>query len=162
MFCTISDLESLLSPLGVMLFSDHDRDGLRDDDVVIDCIERATAELIGLLRPLYETDQLAQSRLVSHWCAVLASYYLCQRRGNPVPDSLAQEYSHILGPEGWIFKSKKGSFAIPGIESTSVNAPAMSNHQIDRRYVDHQSRIVQSISTPIPSALPRNFARRWY
>ena len=163
MACTIEDIERLLSPLGVMLFSDHDGDGETDDDVVNDAIGRAWAEIIGHLYPLYPVEELEQSALVNDWCVVMAAYYLCTRRGNPVPDSIAHDFGQITGPEGWIFVTKKCAFRIPGIKSTEVNAPALTNHVIDRRYTENQSRVVKPVSTAIDSELPRPWSRRrWY
>jgi hypothetical protein len=164
MFASIEQIERFLSPLGVMLFSDHDYTGTRDEDVIWDCIGRASAELVGLLYPLYPIEELEQSGLVSDWCVVMASYYLCLRRGNPVPDSLANEFDRIMGDSGYVERSKKGSFLIPGIKASDINAPAISNYRIDRRWINRTARVVRQTSTNIESQLPRDFARnrRWY
>ncbi len=163
MLCTAEQLERYLSPLGVMLFSDHEYDGVRDDTVIDDCIGRASAELIGLLYPLYPESELEQSALVSEWCVVMSAYYLCLRRGNPPPDSLANGFDRLMNPTGFIFMARKGSFIIPGVASTPVNAPAITNYDIDRRYANRTARVISPTSTNLPSELPRDFStRRWY
>lgn len=163
MLCTPEQLERYLSPLGVMLFSDHEYDGVADSAVISDCIGRATSELLGLLTPLYLHSELDQSSLVSEWCVVLSCYYLCIRRGNPPPDSLAREFDRIMDKEGFVYRARKGSFIIPGIKRTSVNAPAITNYQVDRRWANRTVRVVRVTSSAIDSELPRDFShRRWY
>ena len=163
MLCTAVQIERYLSTLGVMLNSDHDYLGVRDDDVIDDCIGRASAEIIGTLSPLYPQSELELSALVSEWCVVMAAYYLCIRRGNPPPDSLANQYERIWSDGGFIYRARKGAFIIPGIKGSSVNAPAITNYDVDRRYGNRTVRVVRPTSTSIESELPRDFDnRRWY
>ena len=72
------DMVRYMSLAGVIAFSDHEQTGEENDDVIDDCREQATDELIGQLLKLYEPAELAKSRLVTRWATVLACYYLCR------------------------------------------------------------------------------------
>ncbi len=157
-FCEKADMIRLLSLSGVIAFSDHDEIGEEDDDVIDDCREQATDELVGHLLQLYEAEELSKSRLVTRWATVLACFYLCRTRGNPVPDSLHEAYDKLLMDGGTIAKVLDKKFYIPDIARRGVSVPAFSNLTVDRRYRREKVRVIQSISSNIPSKIEQDFA----
>src|SRR5690348_6895702 len=103
----------LFSAQGVDSFADHDQDGERDAGVVNDCINRATAEIDRYLIKWHSAAVLAASTLVQEWACVLATVFLCRRRGNPVPDSLAEDYAEIV--------ANLKELALAGIQGLALN-----------------------------------------
>jgi len=157
-FCEKTDLVKLMSLSGVIAFSDHEQTGEENDDVIDDCREQATDEIIGWLLKLYEPTELAKSRLVTRWATVLACYYLCRTRGNPVPDSIHEAYDKLTADGGTISKVLDGQFYIPDIARRGVSVPAFSNMTVDRRYRREKVRVIKSISSDISSKLDQDFA----
>ena len=147
-----------MSLSGVIAFSDHADIGEEDDDVIDDCREQATDELIGYLLQLYEPVQLGQSRLVTRWATIMSCFYLCRTRGNPVPDSLHEAYDKLLMDGGLLAKVLDKKFYIPDIPRRGVSVPAFSNLTVDRRYRREKVRVIRSISSNIPSKIEQDFA----
>lgn len=157
-FCEKDDMVRYMSLAGVIAFSDHEQTGEENDDVIDDCREQATDELIGQLLKLYEPAELAKSRLVTRWATVLACYYLCRTRGNPVPDSLHEAYDKLTMDGGTLAKVLDNQFYIPDIARRGVSVPTFSNMTIDRRYRREKVRVIRSISSDISSKLDQDFA----
>ena len=157
MFCTKEDMIRHLSHAGIIAFSDHDDTGTEDDDVIDDSIERATEEITGWLCPLYTVVNLALSPIVKRWATVTACYHLVKTRGNPVPESLHEDYDKIFAmPDGWLAQTRKQQFKLPGIARSDVNTPAFSNLTIDRRFRREKIRVIPSISSPIESDIEQD------
>jgi phage gp36-like protein len=156
--CEEADLERLLSPYGVEAFSDHDQTGAPDTGVVDDCIDQASEELIMYLHERYEESVLATSPLVKRWATTVAAYFLCQRRGNPVPDILATEFQRIMDPEtGLAFQVAEGKRQIPGLPSRCDMRPTFSNLKVDRRYPTSKTRVTRVNSSDAPTKLTQDW-----
>lgn len=159
-FCTKADIIRYLSQDGVIGFSDHEETGAADDDVIDDCRTQASEEIAGVLEHLYTVANLATSALVTRWATVIASYYLCERRGNPVPDSLAAEYERLTAfPDGLLYRTRSGKFALPGIRKSTSSVPVFSNLTVDRRYLREKVRVIRANSSNIPTAIEQDTAR---
>ncbi len=149
-YCTKDDLIRFLSLEGVQAFSDVDGDGLEDDDVIQECIERASDEISGVIYPLYDLAKAATSRLVKHWCVVMATAYLCERRGNSVPASIGVEYDRICDQtSGLLARVASKKFVLPEIPQRTVNVPAFSNLIVDRRHRRDKVRVIPVISSQL-------------
>lgn len=155
-YCVEADLERYLSAQGVIAFADHDSDGDSDTGVVNDCIAQAAEEINLYANQYYSAAALATSTLIVRWATVLASAFLCQRRGNPVPDSLQAEFTRIMET---LERIRKGEMRIPGIAWKSDFRPTVSNVVVDRGACDGPVRVDTATSPNIPTTLTRKALR---
>jgi len=153
-YCTEADIQRLFSAGGVTSFADHDSDGIADTGVVDDCINHASQEIELYCRRRYSTTGLAACSLVNRWTTVLATAYLCERRGNPVPESLAKEATRIL--EELLPKVASGELSLPGIEYAADMRPMHSNLTIDRRYPYSKIRVITANSSDARTVISRD------
>lgn len=134
-YCTVDDLVRILSSAGAIAFSDHNEDGVADPGVYNDCIDQAYQEINFALHERYDPDQLENSSLINRWAAVISCYFLCHRRGNPVPESIQSEVSRILFDEdSALSEIRRGNRTLPGLEPNRGQAPSFANMGIDRRF----------------------------
>jgi phage gp36-like protein len=152
-YCDLDDMQRLFSSYGVTAFADHDGDGQDDSEVTNDCINQATEEINLYCQQWYEPDDLATSTLVNRWCTVLATFFLCERRGNPVPDSLANEFNRIAAKLEQILA---GTLKLPGLAMRDDMRPSMSNLTVDRRYRQSRIRVTEQNSTDAPTRLTQD------
>lgn len=153
-YCNEADIVRYLSTQGVTAFSDHDESGDRDTGVVDDCINQATGEIDFYVAGRYTAAQLATSNLINRWCTVLATFFLCERRGNPPPQSVQTEATRI-----WeLLQKVHDGWPIAGLGGRAMS---MSNLTVDRRYRRHTIRVTESNSTQGTSSLPRDTANDW-
>lgn len=156
-YCTEAQIQLYLSSNAVTDFADHDYDGTADTGVVDDCINQATEEIDLYLRQRYTQAVLATSTLVERWAVVMASVYLCQRRGNVVPDSLHREYERIADTsEGLLVQIAQGKRQLPGKALRADLRPSWSNLTVDRRYRRSTVRVTRTNSTDAPTELTQD------
>jgi hypothetical protein len=116
--------------------------------VVDDCINQATEEIDLYARQRYDQAQLATSTLINRWSVVIAARFLCQRRGNPVPDSIESEWLRIADPtDGLLLLISKGKRQLPGIPLRADLRPTWSNLAVDRRYQRSTIRVTETNSS---------------
>lgn len=143
-YCTQSDIERLLSAAGALSFADHDENGTAETGVFGDCIDQASGEIELFTNGWYDATGLASSTLVTRWATVMASVFLCQRRGNPVPESLQMEFERI---SAMLERVRTGELRIPGVAFSADMRPAFSNLTIDRRFNNQRARVVRQSSS---------------
>lgn len=119
-YCTQSDIEHVLSSTGVDLRTD---DGV-EATLVADAIEEADMEIDQACLYLYTAASLAASNWVKHKAKAMAAYFLCIRRGNPAPASIAAAFERAIE---LLEKVRLGALAIPGAVMSKAAAPTMSN-----------------------------------
>jgi phage gp36-like protein len=152
-YCEEADVRRLFSAHGVTAFADHDQDGESDAEVVNDCINQACEEINLYAQQRYTPAQLATSTLIARWTTTLACYFLCLRRGNPVPASIEGEFTRILSK---LEQIALGSLALPGIALRDDMRPSMSNLTVDRRYPQSRIRVTPNNSTDAPTRLTQD------
>jgi len=155
-YCTEADMNRYLSANAVIDFADHDEDNTADTGVTDDCINQATEELDLFLTERYAQAELQTSTIVNRWATVIACRFLCQRRGNVVPDSMETEWERIQGHLEAIAADRR---SLPGIALRDQMIPTMSNLAIDQRYRRNKSRVTRTNSSTAPSKLPRDFTK---
>ena len=155
--CTQAEIERVLSVNGVLDFADHDADGVQDDQVVEDAIQRASDELHLYLHDRYLPADLADCKLIKRWAAVGAAVYLCQTRNNPPPEALEGLWEKIIAPEvGLAAVIGAGKHALPGVPLRYDSRPSWSNLQIDRRYPTSKTRVKEVNSSDAPTTLTQD------
>ncbi|MGH9932600.1 MAG: phage protein Gp36 family protein [Pyrinomonadaceae bacterium] len=152
-YCDLSDVERLFSSYGVTAYSDHDGDGQADSEVVNDCINQATEEINLYCQQWYEPADLDNSTLINRWCTVMATTFLCERRGNPVPESLQAEFARIAEK---LERILAGTLKIPGLAMRDDMRPSYSNLTVDRRYQRSRIRVTRQNSSDAPTRLTQD------
>lgn len=152
-YCDLADMQRLFSAQGITAFSDHDGDGQDDAGVTDDCIDEATEE-INLFCKLYSTTGLASSTLINRWATTLACFFACERRGNPVPESLATAASLVRERLAFVMT---GALVLNVAKSVNTS-PSFSNMTVDRRFPFSRVRVQQQNSDMIPTTLTQKFA----
>jgi phage gp36-like protein len=152
LYCTQAEMERLFSTAGVLAFSDHEQTGETDTDVTTDCINQATEEINAYAMQRYSASALSGSTLINRWATVLAVYFLCERRGNAPPASLAGEFERIMLK---LEKIPSGGFRLPDVAYRSDFRPGFSNMTVDRRYQFSKVRVVPTSSDGVPTVLPQ-------
>jgi phage gp36-like protein len=153
-YCTQADIEKLFSQRGLEDYSDHEETA---GAVATDCIEHASGEIELYTRGRYSEAGLSSSTLIKHWTTVLATVFLCERRGNPVPESLAKEAERIYG---LLQNILDGTMNLPGVAFGNDLRPAFSNLTIDRRYRRAQQRVVTETSSNQTPEIERHEAKQ--
>lgn len=154
-YSTKAEMQRLLSSYGVQAFSDHCEIGVEDNAVIADCINQATEETDFHTLSRYDSDSMKNSQLVRRWATTLACYFLCQRCGNPVPESLQREFDRLTARDGEMYLAGTGIKPLPGVAMNGSHAPSFSNLTIDRRHRSNTVRVTPSSSNQT-SALPVN------
>lgn len=161
-YCTITELRRYLSAQGVTDFADHDGDGAADSQVVADAINTATSTINDYVGQRYELSNISDSSAsttIKHWCRVLATYYLTQTRGNPVPDSFLNEWDRIANPkDGLLVLVRDGRYLISEIKARDQR-PSFSNLTVDRRLPHSTIRVTRENSSDSPTELTQDVHR---
>lgn len=156
-YCTEAELQRYLSTQGVTDFADHDDDGNADTGVVDDCINQATEEIDLYARQRYTQAGLEASTLINRWAVTIAARFLCQRRGNVVPDVIEREWQRIADPDsGLLARVAKGLIQLPGVELRGSIRPTISNLTVDRHYDYSTIRVTKTNSTNSPTLLTQD------
>lgn len=130
-YTTQDDVDVLLSTLGVTTRADDDASGSlsgTETAYVTRCITYATARVNLHCLQHYAAADLAGSWTVHELATVIAAVLLCKRRGNPVPDGLAEMYAEAMDTLKDL-KNKALTLADAG-ERTS-GWPTWSNLRVD-------------------------------
>ena len=119
LYCAISDVQNRLSADGVTYRTD-DAPPTANGDV----LDEASREIDWYCLTQYAETDLATSRWVKHQCAVIASYLLCERRGNPVPSGIARKYDRLVKK---LEAVQSGARVIPDLGRRRTDVPTVSN-----------------------------------
>lgn len=149
-YCTANDIYNRLSQDGVTY---------RTDDIppttLGDVIGDASAIIDEHCYFLYDPVNLQGVDWVRHRTADIATFLLCERRGNPVPQSIARKYEYAMDR---LQKIQLGIRQIPGVPVRKSAAPVMSNVRVR---LDPFPRVVveRSNSTGTPENYSQNTDR---
>lgn len=146
--CSETDLQEYLSAAGVTAFSDHDQSGSSDTNVVNNAINRITSRILDLAGQQYEINAaFIAHQTLKDWSIVGSCYVLCGMRGNPRPDSLAEDYLEIFGPKGLLEQVRAGNYQLYGLAKRGGKAPSFANPTIDRRFTTRKIRVKPNSSS---------------
>ena len=160
-----NSLERYLSTQGVVSFSEHDSQG-PEGAIVDECIAFASALFLGRLISRYPLSSLRRSPLSNEFCTVIAARTLCNRRGNPIPESTEMRYQEIIERDGLIDQIYKGTIKLVDANGSIIagkgsNHPTMSNLRVDRRHINEKIRVKTQSSTPVNTDLERDVSHSW-
>lgn len=154
-YCTQAEMVRRFGSAGITAFSDHDGDDVIDTDVVEDAINQAAQEIELYATQRYSRAGLTASTLINRWAVTMACYFLCQNRGNPPPDSLAEEFTRIMEA---LAKVATGELQLPGVALRSDMRPTFDNLTVERRYQQAKVRVQKEVSSDAPTVLQENLA----
>jgi len=152
LYCSQTDLESLLSALGVLKRLDDLQSGSPSGaglTAIEQALQWATAQVRLYCALHYDATALASSYIINHWATVLGAVYVCSRRLNEIPDSLRLL---AYGPDGKggafgdLEKIRLKKLALPDVSYRNPNRPAYSNVHVDPNYWLRQIRVQRPVS----------------
>lgn len=121
-YCTLQDMQNRLSVMGV---------SLRVDDVpptdLGDVIIEASTVIDEYCFHRYTPTAMLTSAWVEYRATDIACYFLCERRGNPVPIGIAQRYERTMKKLERVYD---GKFNIYDCPERRTPAPTMSNMRV--------------------------------
>jgi len=154
-YCTQADVEDVLSPLGVRLRLDDDRDDNVSDDEqhrMTACIARASEEINKYCWQKYTPESLATSNWVNQATALLAAVFLCRSRGNPIPESLIEERDEIKEE---LQEIKAGQLLLPNVPLRRRPSPKVSNVRVSAHFQYKAIRKERNCVSPDVDGLPQ-------
>lgn len=131
LFCSATDLDTYLSATGVLSRADDNKDGTSEPLAIAMAINVGTLEVAKYIQRRYLATQLANSMLVNYFATVFACAFLCRRRGNPLPESLAEELDVIIGQ---LEDIRDGRLDIPDVMERTARSPVVVNQRADARF----------------------------
>ncbi len=144
--CTLTDLQSRLSTIGVTLRVDD------DPSSVGQILQRATNKVFYYTEPLYDHLTILQDANLAGWtndrAVDIAAYYICTRRANPCPQSVVDEYKEALLA---LEDVRLDLSQIPNVYQRHRSSPTFSNVKVDTSYISARIRVERSISESSPT-----------
>lgn len=148
LYCSEADVEWVWSELGVLRRADDDDDEEAEAGYVSNAIEVATTKVNKYLLKRYTVAAIAASTWAKWATAYIAAYQLGIRRGNSVPQTLADEYERYIEDLKAI---ESGANSLPADDGLAAeqfdNSPSVTNYTVDGRYARAKIRRVPSTST---------------
>jgi hypothetical protein len=117
-YCALSDIQNLISATGVTLRTDD-----APPSTLGDVILMAGCEIDTHLWTQYAPADLVNNQAVTYWAAVLATVYLCLRRGNQPPAGLVEHYKRVMGH---LEQGAKGKPVVPYCTRRKSFVPVLS------------------------------------
>lgn len=157
LYCTRTDVEGLLSAIGVLSRLDDDQSGADEVDEaarMTQAISYASERIDFYCAVHYDQASLASSWLVNDWATTIAAWWLCVRRG-AAPSEAVGELYHGSDGHGGVMGDLKAirekKMTIPYIGQRHVDWPAWSNITVDPRFRVRQIRTQRVISEKTPT-----------
>lgn len=103
----------------------------------------ATARINLYCLGKYDSSELAKSWLVNEWCVIITCRWLCQRRFNPVPESLQKQYEETIK---LLEQVQAGVYQLTDIGQRNASGPTWSNVIVRPEYEMRKVRVERPIS----------------
>lgn len=154
-YTDLESMEGLLSASAIENRVDDDANGTvstPEDDWPTWSQNIASARINSFCAGRYEIVDLAKSWSVWNWATILACYWLCCRRGNPVPTSILGLYQETMEELQMV---QLGQLLIDDLAMRNSFSPIWSNGRIDDRYMVRKYRVERPLSDSTPVPFPR-------
>lgn len=152
-YCSQDDVEAILSANGVRLRLDDDGSeeiSAEEQEAMDFALGDAAVTIDQYLAAMHTPAYLATSRWVNNRAAWLSVLALCERRGNPVPESLMDRSEKIFEELEY---HRDTSRPIAGVPLRTSMAPTWSNVRVDPRYQFKAIRVEKQTSSRRASSL---------
>lgn len=154
-YTSADEIANLLSSSGVnSRINDNADDEILSDEtdlVSINAVNYATSRVNLFLLTRYKAEKLVNSWQVHQWCATIAAVWLCQRRGNPCPESLLEAKQEA---EAEMLSVRNHELDLMDIAERESDQICVVNSRRDARYTVKQMRRQRSLSDRRPSHIP--------
>lgn len=120
-YCDAEAVKKILSAVGVKLRMEDDKEALSWS------IDEASVDIDEYCLQSYTPASLSQSNWAAKQAAWRAAKYLCQRKNNPVPASLAEE---VEKREERLEMVRTGLLKIPDAVKRKADVPVMTNQRV--------------------------------
>lgn len=155
LYCSSDDVDALLSQEGVDLRLDDDESdaisATEETRLTTWALNYATSRVNDYALGRYLAANLDNNWTVNHWATVIAARYLCVRRGNPLPKSIAELYKEVMAD---LKALKAGEYQLGDIAERVLNSPSWSNLRHDGRYLRKKTRKESQMSERTPDRVP--------
>lgn len=122
-YCSQNDIQNRLSADGIIYRTDDEPPTLLGD-----VINDASSQIDEYLFAQYDPAQLATSDWVRQRTADIATFLLCERRGNPVPPGTAGKFERAMDK---LERVRLGLISVPNLPMRKELAPVLSNVRIN-------------------------------
>ena len=163
LYCSEQDVQNLLSSVGELARLDDDGSGTVTAGSAgwVQAANYATARVLAYCQRRYDDIDLATAYLPNYWATVVAAHWLCVRRGNPAPESIASLMFGDGSPDnrgvmGDLHDVKDDKLDVPQIGTRNADKPKWSNVRIDGRYRTKQIRVERNNSETTPGQYPQS------
>lgn len=119
---------------------------------IVRAIEYATARVKRYCCGRYDDSQLVLATSVKEWAMYLAAAWLCKRRGNSPPKSIADDAAEAKEE---LKAVQHNQLQIEDIGTRTAAWPFMSNVTVDLNYSFAKVRVEQPISEGTPTQYPQ-------
>ncbi len=140
-YCDWPSVQKKLSAAGANLRVDDDPTAPED------VLDEAAVKVNEYCERFYSIAALANSNWVRFKARTIAAYLACTRRGNPAPQSIADEYAEALK---MLEKALSGTFIIPDAPQRSAAIPVLSVQRV-RQFPVSEIKTVSGLSTGTPT-----------
>lgn len=96
--CIVDDVEEYLSEDGVTAYADHENEpaDTATSGVIEASINWASNHIYSKMAKRYTAAEVAEKDQAKQWCVILAAWYLCKTKGNPVPKSVEGDKDQVM------------------------------------------------------------------
>lgn len=112
-------------------------------------VRKGTSKVKLYCNSRYDDSQLRLSGTVCDWATVAAARFLCTRRAQGCPKSIANDYDEAIEEMRMV---QAGQLAIEDIGTRGVDWPSMSNITVNPGYDGMRARVEPNISEQTPTA----------
>ena len=148
-WCTIADIEDIMSVESVVWATDDERDGVANELNSTNAIERARLWFMERLGKYYTSDSIAGSSWGKWACARRAAIELMRRRGETVPVGLLTWLTEM---EDYLRLVMSGAAIIPEVNKLNeYGSVGWNNVTHDQRSQRKQIRRVDDTSSEPPN-----------
>lgn len=111
--------------------------------------QRGTSKVKLYCQQRYDDTQLALCGSVNNWASIYAAKWLCQRRAQGCPKSLAADWVEALEELRMV---QSGALALEDVGTRGVDWPTVTNIRVNPAYEYAQARVEPNISEQTPTA----------
>ena len=162
LFTSETDIQQLMSVAGELARLDDNADGMVGDGSAgyLQAANYATSRAKFYLQQHYDEADLATSWLVNEWTTIIATHWICSRRGNPIPEVIqslmfGDGTTNNRGCMGDMSDVRAKRAYIPDIAPRHLSRPSWSTLTLDGRYRLMQLRVQRPVSDQTPVSYPQ-------
>lgn len=152
LYCDLAGMQNRISATGVSLRVDDN-----PPTTLGDVLDDASGEIDMYCALHYTPAQLATSRWIYNKACDIATYLLCERRGDPVPVGIAAKFERAMKE---LERIQAGGLKVADIPQRRLSVPMVSNMRAALRPFPH-AVVEKSRGTDTIDQLPKKNIDPW-